>query len=189
MKSSSHRSTPACAGKPAATAPIRLPRWVYPRVCGEATDRLYIANVNLGLPPRVRGSRDKGQVHQRRIGSTPACAGKPPSSRGKGVRSEVYPRVCGEASIYIDIKQALVSSQRIRHLQLLKCLRKVSPVPRNHRPQQKHTVTVTLVPAHTACEKSAKLSTVRDLDLTAHQSVGAFAVLLTELSDGAVSAE
>ena len=122
-------------------------------------------------------------------GSTPAYAGKPYSTAAFFHLSRVYPRVCGEASSYIDIKQALVSSQRIRHLQLLKCLRKVSPAPRNHRPQQKHTVTVSLVSAHTACEKSAKLSTVRDLDLTAHQSVGAFAVLLTELSDGAVSVE
>ena len=137
----------------------------------------------------MRGSPQDGKVVRIGDGSTPAYAGKPRYLALLAQVLTVYPRVCGEASSYIDIKQALVSSQRIRHLQLLKCLRKVSPAPRNHRPQQKHTVTVSLVSAHTACEKSAKLSTVRDLDLTAHQGVGAFAVLLTELSDGAVSVE
>ena len=79
MKSSSHRSTPACAGKPAVLNGMHRIKEVYPRVCGEARG-IHQASVHIldgGLPPRVRGSLKRQQVESNQHRSTPACAGKP----------------------------------------------------------------------------------------------------------------
>ena len=50
-----------------------------------------------GPSPRVRGSPAGPPCRQVGPGSIPACAGKPASSRRRGPRPQVHPRVCGEA--------------------------------------------------------------------------------------------
>ena len=91
------RPTPACAGKPApALSPIRSAQ-VYPRVCGEAVSFLGVSAGNLGLPPRMRGSRADANSRPAYARSTPAYAGKPAHCPASVASDTVYPRVCGEA--------------------------------------------------------------------------------------------
>ena len=114
--SASHRSIPACAGKPA-----HLPRpdgagRVHPRVCGETVgDEVPLEGVE-GPSPRVRGNP---VAYARRAawvgsipacagnlfqpdpcpncgGSIPACAGKPSARGAASAFARVHPRVCGE---------------------------------------------------------------------------------------------
>ena len=90
-------SIPACAGKPSAQSCRNAWRRVYPRVCGEAQDRLSLVVPIEGLSPRVRGSLGQSGMFDQDTGSIPACAGKPCEPH-RGVRAmRVYPRVCGEA--------------------------------------------------------------------------------------------
>ena len=92
-----HGSIPACAGKPPrGTAGPAHPR-VHPRVCGEAHLGTTHAWLYVGPSPRVRGSPYGKPSRFKRIGSIPACAGKPAPSRPQLRAAEVHPRVCGEA--------------------------------------------------------------------------------------------
>ena len=52
-----------------------------------------------GLSPRVRGSHLDGRDAHGRRRSIPACAGEPLDDGRRVVGVEVYPRVCGGASI------------------------------------------------------------------------------------------
>ena len=90
------RSIPACAGKPRTGDVGCSGVWVYPRVCGETArmNRNFVSSG--GLSPRVRGNRAEFVLCIAAIGSIPACAGKPPGSRGLACIPWVYPRVCGE---------------------------------------------------------------------------------------------
>ena len=90
------RITPAYAGKrvPALCRP--LCRRDHPRVCGEKGDKVKHCFHVLGSPPRVRGKGFCGIVIHRRIGITPACAGKSQLRRLCLLRSRDHPRVCGE---------------------------------------------------------------------------------------------
>ena len=73
--------------------------WVYPRVCGGASDDQPGGRACRGLSPRVRGSREPRERHQRVARSIPACAGEPGHARHQGFNRRVYPRVCGGADI------------------------------------------------------------------------------------------
>ena len=70
-------SIPACAGKPRSCGrPASIQR-VHPRVCGE-TPELRPAGVHPeGPSPRVRGNLFLHRLDVLRVGSIPACAGKP----------------------------------------------------------------------------------------------------------------
>ena len=90
-------SIPACAGKPWPGGSSRWPDGVHPRVCGEAA-RAPAGGVRVqGPSPRVRGSLRSPCSAAPRVGSIPACAGKPRWRPGRGIWSGVHPRVCGEA--------------------------------------------------------------------------------------------
>ena len=91
-------SIPACAGKPRPRSPGGIPPGVHPRVCGEALTAPKVVSVAWGPSPRVRGSRPAVDAGSDRIGSIPACAGKPPKYRPGRRSPRVHPRVCGEAS-------------------------------------------------------------------------------------------
>ena len=108
-------SIPACAGKPAARpSSCRIPR-VYPRVCGEADVRGHRRVLPEGLSPRVRGSLQARRGRGVRIGSIPACAGKPPLVAGESRAWQVYPRVCGEAVVLLGVLGFLLGlSPRVR---------------------------------------------------------------------------
>ena len=70
-------SIPACAGKPLVEKAGAADVEVHPRVCGEALPERYWEEGVAGPSPRVRGSRQDLVDRQARVGSIPACAGKP----------------------------------------------------------------------------------------------------------------
>ena len=90
------RSTPAWAGKPIRQVWQHHGMGVYPRVGGETNPKSRPIRLLPGLPPRGRGNRPTRLPPLRRLGSTPAWAGKPSQvSRLLGA-NRVYPRVGGE---------------------------------------------------------------------------------------------
>ncbi len=90
-------SIPACAGKPGQPLTLTRSSRVHPRVCGEAANERRNDQPQRGPSPRVRGSRSADRLPERQRGSIPACAGKPHSSIGMRRKTQVHPRVCGEA--------------------------------------------------------------------------------------------
>ena len=91
------RSIPACAGKPRMTRARASRHKVHPRVCGEAAATWPVCSVASGPSPRVRGSLGVALPDLERLGSIPACAGKPREPAPLVRAPEVHPRVCGEA--------------------------------------------------------------------------------------------
>ena len=94
-RASRDRSIPACAGEPSDSGIYRLPRRVYPRVCGGTSGRLTPSPSVLGLSPRVRGNHTAGPFADVWPRSIPACAGEPLRLYRSVAPSGVYPRVCG----------------------------------------------------------------------------------------------
>ena len=115
-----HGSIPACAGEPWPACRTTSSTRVYPRVCGGATHRGWMADICTGLSPRVRGSRGvRGRARYDFVGlsprvrgsptgqiavegisrSIPACAGEPGLNPSSGCMIGVYPRVCGGAGV------------------------------------------------------------------------------------------
>ena len=90
-------SIPACAGKPSRAATGTSGAWVHPRVCGEARWQGATCSTRAGPSPRVRGSPGLADGQQQRVGSIPACAGKPTWPATATTFRRVHPRVCGEA--------------------------------------------------------------------------------------------
>ena len=103
-------SIPACTGKPTSRRSWRARHGVYPRMYGE-TSRQESARIgSRGLSPHVRGNRGGVNAGQRRIGSIPACTGKPFAGRFIGTARRVYPRMYGEtklSGILTDIPEGL----------------------------------------------------------------------------------
>jgi len=62
---------------------------------------LLLGAVVAGLSPRVRGSPDGARLAGHPDGSIPACAGEPVAPGIVNGFEEVYPRVCGGASMVI----------------------------------------------------------------------------------------
>ena len=72
------RSIPACAGEPPTSPSAYRLTWVYPRVCGGATELATKCGLDLsGLSPRVRGNPAPAGEPQDFDRSIPACAGEP----------------------------------------------------------------------------------------------------------------
>ena len=93
------RSIPTCAGQPLTPVPpISHPR-VYPHVCGAAKDCPGCPDCELGLSPRVRGSRYPEVIMGHRLGSIPTCAGQPSPVPCRRSFIRVYPHVCGAAPV------------------------------------------------------------------------------------------
>ena len=90
-------SIPACAGKAPerCTAGFRLP--VDPRVRGESDQFERVVHGKQGRSPRARGKRELIAAWEPIPGSIPACAGKAPARRPRGLRPRVDPRVRGES--------------------------------------------------------------------------------------------
>ena len=92
-------SIPACAGKPMALdAPLRT-AGVHPRVCGETSRAFVDGSLETGPSPRVRGNLRERKTEQERLGSIPACAGKPCTAGIPSWDARVHPRVCGETRL------------------------------------------------------------------------------------------
>ena len=67
-------------------------------MCGETALDPVTPGADNGPSPRVRGNLVYGNAHTGKVGSIPACAGKPSRRKAKTVKSRVHPRVCGETS-------------------------------------------------------------------------------------------
>ena len=92
-----------------------IPRWVHPRVCGEAGDSYLDVDDGGGPSPRVRGSPGPDFREEFAVGSIPACAGKPQSYLAKQMQTRVHPRVCGEArGQFVKAAQHMGPSPRVR---------------------------------------------------------------------------
>ena len=94
------RITPACAEKSAWTWAFPWTVWDHPRLRGEKLPRSLVAWTRLGSPPLARG---KGMDHPvpdlrpvRRLGITPACAGKSYQVRWGPRWQQDHPRLRGE---------------------------------------------------------------------------------------------
>ncbi len=89
------RSIPACAGEPHCKSCRSWPPRVYPRVCGGTFPTHPLAQVPIGLFPRVRGNLNRRASLLTVAGSIPACAGEPLIIALLSGGGSVYPRVCG----------------------------------------------------------------------------------------------
>ena len=89
------RSIPACAGEPTRRSRTRIPKTVYPRVCGGTAESVGAGVIDGGLSPRVRGNHQVAGGVKRNERSIPACAGEPASNGQAKSAPTVYPRVCG----------------------------------------------------------------------------------------------
>ncbi len=109
------RSIPACTGKPPVASTSGSQGMVYPRVYGEAGKCGEIRATAMGLSPRVRGSPLPLASHDFAWRSIPACTGKPQLPDYRSSRSQVYPRVYGEAPVELAISPVACGlSPRVR---------------------------------------------------------------------------
>ena len=88
--------TPACAGKSANVAESIKQYGDHPRVCGEKNFGTGAPSLAAGSPPRVRGKGYRHDEAAKRVGITPACAGKRHRCVSVIVHARDHPRVCGE---------------------------------------------------------------------------------------------
>ena len=115
------RFIPACAGNSLESLPLRPPRPVHPRVCGELGKANFSDLVDSGSSPRVRGTPQLvgDPLAGRRF--IPACAGNstPPSRAAAAAASAaVHPRVCGELVVLFALAvHPHGSSPRVRGTQ------------------------------------------------------------------------
>ena len=88
--------TPACAGNSIFhTVNAALVR-DHPRVCGEQIPSFFAILLNLGSPPRVRGTVNAAYQPMDNKGITPACAGNRSLVLPSPAPQKDHPRVCGE---------------------------------------------------------------------------------------------
>ena len=99
-----HGSIPAGAGKPRCGLWPGGPAGVHPRGCGEAAISVGNSAGVEGPSPRVRGSHREAAPHPALVGSIPAGAGKPSSSRARRSPARVHPRGCGEAQLRAQLR-------------------------------------------------------------------------------------
>ena len=124
-KSKSHyksktRITPACAGKTSRNYLLSCKSQDHPRVCGENKDRMNLAEMIKGSPPRVRGKRKTIETYLQGGRITPACAGKTGAQPCTALASEDHPRVCGENRVFPSGRQGVSGSPpRVRGKQEL----------------------------------------------------------------------
>jgi len=90
------RITPACAGNRSRILELSIATADHPRVCGEQSSFLSANALDLGSPPRVRGTECLCRDFHIFSRITPACAGNSKSRNTGGYSSTDHPRVCGE---------------------------------------------------------------------------------------------
>ena len=114
---------PACAGnRPADVCPHQK-RWDHPRVCGEQSITVALAESPRGSSPRVRGTGIRAHKEPRERGIIPACAGNSRAPHESVCSMWDHPRVCGEQKLcYTVICCFKGSSPRVRGTVLLDAL-------------------------------------------------------------------
>ena len=90
------RITPAYAGKSIVHGPVESVNWDHPRVCGEKLLSIELIKLIMGSPPRMRGKGLTAFRQSRRMGITPAYAGKSTAAVSVTPYDGDHPRVCGE---------------------------------------------------------------------------------------------
>ena len=90
------RITPAYAGKRTARSASCTACGDHPRACGEKPRISRWCALSMGSPPRMRGKGGRWPCGLRRVGITPAHAGKSWQSGGRPKPWQDHPRVCGE---------------------------------------------------------------------------------------------
>ena len=109
------RSIPACAGQPSDSSSRLCHSWVYPHVCGAATSNIGDWESEVGLSPRVRGSRYGRPCEYLRWRSIPTCAGQPFAPPPCRCALSVYPHVCGAATpVRVNRLSCMGLSPRVR---------------------------------------------------------------------------
>ena len=88
--------TPACAGNSATAGKIPDIYTDHPRVCGEQKIQPVLLALQIGSPPRVRGTGSFLAVRQGCHRITPACAGNSYLRCAANDTIADHPRVCGE---------------------------------------------------------------------------------------------
>ena len=91
--------TPACAGNRRFLLPRCKVSQDHPRVCGEQVYFDQETLLDMGSPPRVRGTAALCPDKDLRNRITPACAGNRKTGTEGRAKMEDHPRVCGEQSI------------------------------------------------------------------------------------------
>ncbi len=90
------RITPADAGKTLSERVRIRSCWDHPRGCGENVARNNTDSRKPGSPPRMRGKPVAKQLRHRRVGITPADAGKTLQYALQHCAVQDHPRGCGE---------------------------------------------------------------------------------------------
>ncbi len=98
LSARSMRITPAGAGKTHAGWGDNLLDKDHPRRCGENVIAICTQSVDMGSPPQVRGKPVTKQLWPRRVGITPAGAGKTGFASPSCRILKDHPRRCGENS-------------------------------------------------------------------------------------------
>ena len=88
--------TPAYAGKSTICTNADFQSWDHPRLCGEKQPPANKSNFRIGSPPPMRGKVITTRKPQRRLGITPAYAGKSGGANPRNHVSKDHPRLCGE---------------------------------------------------------------------------------------------
>ena len=88
--------TPAHAGRTKSSTRACGSGGAHPRACGENMPICEATRPPLGSPPRMRGERRRRQRQPRRLGLTPAHAGRTASERDPHRLPRAHPRACGE---------------------------------------------------------------------------------------------
>ena len=91
-----YRITPACAGNRKLAHSSSIQTGDHPRVCGEQSCIVKLTSMELGSPPRVRGTVTFRNIVGVYVRITPACAGNSAIIRLSKRYHEDHPRVCGE---------------------------------------------------------------------------------------------
>ena len=115
VRAAVERITPACAGKSDwDEVYVKLVK-DHPRVCGEKFDTPGFYIVLPGSPPRMRGKGERKTGKTRRVGITPAYAGKRDGKDQRHAAVWDHPRVCGEKFyIVLPLYNLLGSPPRMR---------------------------------------------------------------------------
>ena len=110
-----HGITPAYAGKREGPKNAQSKVGDHPRVCGEKCIPLTRGHGRQGLPPRMRGKVQLGEIDLQDIWITPAYAGKSGPCPDRVPPAGDHPRVCGEKSQSTSASpRALGSPPRMR---------------------------------------------------------------------------
>ena len=109
------RLIPAYAGKTDCAVGVRPGNGAHPRVCGENTGIIGVAQVVPGSSPRMRGKQSSHDRNHRVVGLIPAYAGKTIHVHWPRARTPAHPRVCGENLVIPTHRKAHAgSSPRMR---------------------------------------------------------------------------